>query len=91
MSQVLCFRRRRTTFDPEHTAAMGDAYDAAVRGLGEDLERQGAVRELLARRIIKLAKSGEVNRDRLRETALSGLVRPRFKPQAAEAAPVTDS
>jgi hypothetical protein len=75
MAQIIPFAHRRTVFGPEDTGAMGHAYDEAVLTLRNDLKTQRVIRELLAKRIIRLAKSGEVDRDRLRSSALSGFAR----------------
>jgi hypothetical protein len=75
MAQIIPFATRRTAFGPEDTGAMANAYDEAFLTLRDDLKTQRAIRELLAKRIIRLAKGGEVDRDRLRSSALSGFAR----------------
>ncbi len=75
MAQIIPFAHRRNVFGPEDTGVMGDAYDEAALTLQNDLKTQRVIRELLAKRIIRLAKSGKVDRDRLRSSALSGFAR----------------
>jgi hypothetical protein len=84
-------------FEPEATAAMGEAFEAARRELhgGGDPE----VRKLIAKRIIVAARGGELDPVRLRAAALSGLSviqissaasrRADYSPHAAEAASQT--
>jgi hypothetical protein len=71
MGQVIPFRRENT-FLPEATRTMGEVYDTAVATLSDDTKCVCYVRELVARRIIKAAFAGEVDRDRLRQSGLSG-------------------
>ena len=63
-------------FGPEVTAILGQAYDRACRYLHEK-EQPGAVKEIIAKRIIELAKDGERDPQRLCVRALSGLGVPR--------------
>lgn len=81
MAQVIRFARRRTVFGPDETAAMGDAYDSALLALREDCKSQQIIRELLAKRILRLAKRGELDRGQLCCSAVSGFGKPHFKPQ----------
>jgi hypothetical protein len=59
-------------FEPEATAAMGEAFEAACRKLhgGGDSE----ARKLIAKRIIAAARKGELDPVRLRTTALSWII-----------------
>ena len=76
MADILQFRPRLTVFAPELTSAMGDAYDRAIAILPKtDSER--VVRELVAKRIIGLARRGECDPDHLCSSALSGFRKPR--------------
>jgi hypothetical protein len=59
-------------FEAEATAAMGKAFDAACTICANAGQSQG-LRELIARRIIAAAGSGELDPVRLRTAALSGL------------------
>jgi hypothetical protein len=59
-------------FGPEATAAMGEAFDAACNELGE-IGQFKELRELIAARIIATARSGDLDRVRLRTAALGGL------------------
>jgi hypothetical protein len=59
-------------FGPEATAAMGEAFDATCKELGEIGQFEG-VRELVAARIIMAARGGELDPVLLRMAALSGL------------------
>ena len=58
-------------FDPEATALMGEAFDAACREL--HFPRDKWARELVAKRIIAAARKGERDPFRLRAAALVGL------------------
>ncbi|HMF07246.1 MAG TPA: hypothetical protein VKE72_09585 [Methylocella sp.] len=59
-------------FEPEATAAMGEAFDAALKEVRDAGEPEG-IRELIAKRIIASASKGEVDPARLRAAALGGL------------------
>jgi hypothetical protein len=58
-------------FEPEATAAMGEAFDAACRQLPVSSQFQG-VRELIASLIIAAAIRGELDSTQLRLIALKG-------------------
>lgn len=58
-----------TGFDPEAITIMADAYDRAWKAL-HDRGQPEVVREVIARRIIKAAKEGERDPDRLCAFAL---------------------
>ena len=60
------------TFDPEHVKAMGKAFDSIIRGL-RDRGQSRVVREVIAQRIIALAKTGERDPDKLSELAKDAL------------------
>ena len=57
-------------FEPEATAAMGEAFDAVCKELHDVGERE-LVRKLIAKRIIAAASGGERDPVRLRTAALS--------------------
>ena len=59
-------------FDPEATAVMSEAFDAACKEL-RDTGQPEVVLEVIAERIMELAKTGELDPVRLREAALVGL------------------
>ena len=59
-------------FGPEATAAMGEAFDAACKELRDGQLQM--VRELVAKRIITAARSGELDPIRLRTAALSWII-----------------
>ncbi len=61
-----------TAFDPEATRAMGVAFEKACAAL-QLADRTDPVVELVAKRIIVLAKAGERNPDRLCEGVLKEL------------------
>jgi len=65
-------------FDPEATAAMGEAFDAACEQL-RCTSQPEVVRELIAALIIGAASHGELDPIRLRMVALEGfaICRPR--------------
>ena len=68
-------------FEPEATAAMGDAFDTAWK----DLHYAGqpeVVRELIAKRIIASANKGELDPLRLRAAAVNGLALTKMSPVA---------
>ena len=65
MAQILPFVRRCKVFSPDATSAMGEAYDKAIGTIHPDAESQFAVRELIAKRIIRMAQKGVVDRDQL--------------------------
>jgi hypothetical protein len=76
MAEILQFRPRLTVFAPELTSAMGDAYDKAIAALPNS-DSGFMVRELLAKRIVRLARRGECDAEHLCSSALSGFSKPR--------------
>jgi hypothetical protein len=58
-------------FEPEATAAMGEAFEATCKELHDGGEPE--VRKLIAKRIIAAASRGEFDPVRLRTAALTGL------------------
>jgi hypothetical protein len=60
-------------FEPEATAAMGEAFEAACKEL-HDVGQFQVVRELVAKRIIAAARTGELDPVRLRTAALSWII-----------------
>ncbi len=73
--------REQGAFDPEATAAMGMAFDAACEELCE-VGRLQMVRKLIAQRIIAAARKGELDPVRLTAVALNGLPLVRMSPAA---------
>jgi hypothetical protein len=73
-------------FEPEATAAMGEAFDAACDELHYTSQPE-VIRELIARLIIQAASRGELDPIRLRMVALAGftIFRPRGLPASATA------
>jgi len=65
VGQVLPFIRRSNVFAPDVTSAMGEAYDKAMGTIYPDAESQSVVRELIAKRIVRMAQKGVVDRDQL--------------------------
>lgn len=59
-------------FDPQQVDAMGKAYDHARAAL-HDSGQPAVVQEVLAKRIIAMAMTGERDPDKLCECALRGL------------------
>src|SRR5262249_50287293 len=53
--------RRYKAFDPDATWAMGEAYDKAIGTIYPDAESRFVVRELIAKRIIRMAQKGVVD------------------------------
>jgi hypothetical protein len=64
MGQVLPFVRREAAFDLEATEILIAAYQTAIERIADRLHR-GALREIVARRIIALASRGERSPERL--------------------------
>jgi hypothetical protein len=60
-------------FGPEAIAAMSEAYEAALEEL-HDFSQPQIAREMIARRIIAAASSGERDPVRLRAAALDSLL-----------------
>ena len=60
-------------FEPEATAAMGEAFEAACKELC-DLGQLQMVRKVVAKRIIAAARTGELDPVRLRTAALSWII-----------------
>ena len=65
VAQILPFIRRSSAFAPDVTLAMGEAYDKAIGTLYPDAKSQFVVREMIAKRIIRMAHKGVVDRDQL--------------------------
>jgi hypothetical protein len=66
-------------FEPEATAAMGEAFEAACK----ELHGAGApevARKLVAQRIIAAARRGELDAVRLRTAALSWIIVTQMSP-----------
>ena len=63
---------RSTAFDPEAVKLLSDAYDKARKSL-HDTGQPYIVNEVIAKRIMSLAKQGERDPDRLCKGALTAL------------------
>jgi hypothetical protein len=72
MTTVLPFVRNISDFDDEATRLMGEAFDAACKGL-RDTGQPALVREIIARCIIRAATKGERDPARLRAAGLAAL------------------
>ena len=73
MASILPFiQKTGTVFDDYATNAMGEAFDAACRELHDKGQPQ-IVYEVIAKRIIDKAKSGERDVARLRDAGLAAL------------------
>lgn len=72
MSATIVPFLRETSFDSDVTNLMGKAYDKALREL-HDKGQPHLVQEIIARKIIDIAKSGERDADRMCERALMAL------------------
>jgi hypothetical protein len=59
-------------YDPDATGAMGAAFDKAFRSL-HDAGQPDIVKEIIAKRIISLARDGERDPDRLCDETLKAL------------------
>ncbi len=66
------FSTEQGAFDPEATAAMGEAFDAACKDLHRTTQPE-VVRELIATLIIAAASQGELDPVRLRMVAVAGV------------------
>jgi len=66
-------------FEPEATAAMGEAFDAACKELHCTRPLEG-VREFIAALIIAAARQGDLDPVRLRMTALVGFAMAQRRP-----------
>jgi hypothetical protein len=66
------FVRDTSDFDDEATRLMGEAFDAACKGL-RDTGQPSAVQEVIAKRIIKAAMKGERDPARLRKAGPAAL------------------
>jgi hypothetical protein len=64
---------RNSPFDPDTVKTLCDAYDKAVRSLHDRGRQPHIVNEVIAQRIIALAKQGERDPDRLCADALKAL------------------
>ncbi len=73
--------REQGAFEPEATAAMGEAFDTACKELC-DVGQLQMVRKVVAQRIIAAARRGELDPVRLRASALSGLPLAKMSPAA---------
>ena len=59
MASILPFTRDKSDFDDETTRLMGEAFDAACKGL-RDTGQPSVVQEVIAKRIIKAAMKGGI-------------------------------
>ena len=80
---------KQGAFGPEATAAMGEAFDAACKGL-RDVGKAELVRELVAKRIIAAARRGELDPVRLRTAALSWIIVTPMSSAASRAERIAD-
>lgn len=67
---------REASFDPETTRVMGEAFERACNTLGNS-GQPVIVREIIAKRILQVARDGERNPDELCERALKALSLPK--------------
>jgi hypothetical protein len=72
MALILPFVRDKSDFDDEATRLMGEAFDAACKGL-RDTGQPSVVQEVIAKRIIKAAMKGERDPVRLCAAGLAAL------------------
>jgi hypothetical protein len=63
-----------SVFDEHATKVMGEAFDAACKDLN-DTGQPSIVYEVIAKRIIEVARSGERDPEKLRERALTAFGR----------------
>ena len=72
MSATIVPFLRDTSFGPDVTSEMGKAYDKALHAL-HDTGQPHVVQEIIARKIIDIAKSGERDAERMCARALAAL------------------
>ena len=60
------------TFDPETTRIMGEAFDDACKEL-HDIAQSDLVKSVIAKGIIRIAKTGERDPNQLRKRALQAV------------------
>jgi hypothetical protein len=73
MGQIHLFTpRHENAFDTEATATLTVAYERAIAGLPRDRD-PGFVPEIIAKRIIAIARTGERDPDRLCNSALASI------------------
>ena len=63
---------QNTAFEPDRIASMTTAFDDACRALGL-AERDDVLRDLVAKKVIEIAQTGERDPIRLRDAALLAL------------------
>jgi hypothetical protein len=68
-------------FEPEDIKAMSDAYDRALEKIRDFGHPNKIVKEIVAKRIIKLAKAGERDLHRLCDSAMAAC---RFNPDRTD-------
>ncbi len=74
VAQILPFIRGSSVFAPDVTLAMGEAYDKAISAIYPEVESQSVVRELIAKRVIRMAQKGVVDRDQLCTSASQTII-----------------
>jgi hypothetical protein len=62
----------KTVFSPDDTAAMGAAFEEALKGLSVT-DREAPVAILVAKKIVRQAKTGERNPKRLTESVIRSI------------------
>ena len=72
VAKILPFLPPYTTFDAEAVGKLSTAYELALAAL-HDAGQPESVREIIARRIIELAKKGELDSRRLANTVINSL------------------
>ena len=63
---------REAVFDPETTQILGQAFDGACKAL-HDIGQPDVVKDVIAKRIIQIAKTGERDPNRLCKRTLKAL------------------
>jgi hypothetical protein len=79
VASILPFVRLRSDFPDDVTRIMGEAFDAACKEL-HDTGPSPIVQEIMAKRIIAAAQTGERDVTRLRDIGLAALGRAPEKP-----------
>ena len=80
VSGVVIYRllqSRDTAFGPEEIKAMTMAYEDACRALKLTEKRSDPLTQILALKIIEIAKTGELDPVKIRDVALQGMHLPR--------------
>jgi hypothetical protein len=74
VSRIIDFIQPSAAFDPEAISVMGDAYERAIKSL--EASAPNDVREVIAARIISMARAGERDPRKLCDESITALRMP---------------